>query len=159
MTMSPLADLPVAQVALVVRDIKEASRRWAEVLGAEVPPVRLTGPRAEAHTVYRGSPTEARAKLAFFKLGPVSLELIEPDGRPSTWQEFLDAHGEGVHHIAFGVKGLPGVQEFLSKRGMETVQTGDYPGGRYAYVDTAGPLKVILEFLESRPTPSAEEKA
>jgi len=36
-------------------------------------------------------------------LGSLSLELIEPVGGPSTWREFLDTRGEGVHHIAFHV--------------------------------------------------------
>jgi hypothetical protein len=42
-----------------------------------------------------------------FMLG-LSIELIEPDGKPSTWQEFLDIRGEGIHHIAFLQEGTMG---------------------------------------------------
>ncbi len=108
----------------------------------------LTDPEEVAHTRYRGRPTQARAKLAFFQLGSVSLELIEPLGRPSTWREFLEAHGEGVHHIAFRIEDMEEQLAILERKGMPPVQRGDYTGGRYAYVDSAPQLSVILELLE-----------
>ena len=74
----------VCQVAIVVRDIEKTSKAWGEVLGVAVPPWRLTDPSAESHTQYRRKSTEARAKLAFFDLGQVKLELIESVGAPST---------------------------------------------------------------------------
>ena len=70
----------------------------------------------------------ARAKLAFFKMGQISLELIEPIGGPSTWKEFLDGHGDGVHHIAFRVKGMDDVLTYLNGKGLPTAQRGDYTG-------------------------------
>jgi len=99
----------------------------------------------------RGKATDARAKLAFFQMGEqLSLELIEPIGGPSTWQEFLDTHGEGVHHIAFRVKGTDSILAQLESKGLTTVQTGDHTGGRYAYVDAMDTLKIFLELLAAR---------
>ncbi|GFR39044.1 hypothetical protein PRECH8_23400 [Insulibacter thermoxylanivorax] len=57
-------------------------------------------------SMYNGEVTAARAKLAFFDMGSLQLELIEPDEHPSTWREHLDQHGEGVHHIAFQIQGV-----------------------------------------------------
>ena len=42
--------------------------------------------KEETNIKYRGKPTDGRAKLAFLKLGEISLELIEPIGGPSIWQ-------------------------------------------------------------------------
>ena len=103
-----------------------------------------------AHTRYRGEPTEARAKLAFFGAGSLSIELIEPVGGPSTWQEFLDAHGEGMHHIAFHIDDMEGQVEMLAGKGMPAVQSGDYTGGCYAYIDSVPQLGVILELPANR---------
>lgn len=140
----------VTQVAIVTDNIERTAARWAEVLGVEVPPIRWTDPREQAHTEYRGAPTEGRAKLAFFELGAqVRLELIEPDEEPSTWREFLETHGPGLHHIAFMVKGMDEVLARLEAHGMPLVQKGDYTGGRYAYVDAEGVLGCILELLEN----------
>jgi methylmalonyl-CoA/ethylmalonyl-CoA epimerase len=137
----------VVQIGLIVRDVEATAQAYAELLGVAVPQWVLTGPEVEAHTRYRGVPTEARAKLAFFRLGNMQLELIEPVGGPSTWREFLEAHGEGVHHIAFEVEDMQDQVAALAAKGMPLVQRGDYTGGCYAYIDSGEQLKVILELL------------
>jgi catechol 2,3-dioxygenase-like lactoylglutathione lyase family enzyme len=139
----------ICQVAIVVRDIEEAAAAWAGVFGVETPSASLTDPQEKSHVRYRGEPTEGRAKLAFFQCGGLSLELIEPVGGPSTWQEFLDAHGPGVHHVAFQIQGMDEVCARLDAKGMPTVQRGDYTGGRYGYVDATKQLAVTLELLEN----------
>jgi len=139
----------VVQIGLIVRDVEATAQAYAELLGVAVPQWFLTDPEEEAHTRYRGAPTEARAKLAFFRLGNLQLELIEPVGGPSTWREFLEAHGEGVHHIAFEVEDMQDQVAALAEKAMPLVQRGDYTGGRYAYIDSSEQLKVILELLEN----------
>ena len=139
----------LTQVGLIVRDIEATSQAYADLLGIDVPRWFWTDPEELAHIRYRGEPTRARAKLAFFNLGSVQLELIEPDGEPSTWQEFLDTHGEGVHHIAFRIAGMGDQVALLDGLGMPLVQSGEYTGGRYAYIDSAPQLKVMLELLEN----------
>ena len=139
----------VCQVGIIVRDVNKASKAWAEILGVPVPQWRMTGPADESHIQYRGQPTEARAKLAFFNLGQVQLELIEPVGAPSTWAEFLEKHGQGIHHIAFRLKGMDEALARLEAHHVPLVQRGDYKGGRYAYVDGVPELGAILELLEN----------
>lgn len=139
----------MVQVGLIVRDVEAVSRAYAKVFGIETPKWSLTAGEEEAHTRYRGQSTDAQAKLAFLNMGSLQLELIEPVGGPSTWQEFLDTHGEGVHHIAFRIKGMEEQIAFLQDQGMPAVQRGDYTGGRYAYIDSVQQLKVMLELLEN----------
>lgn len=146
----------LAQVAIVVRDIEEAARRWADVLGMPVPEVITTAPGSEVEQTYRGKPSDARAKLAFFNLGQVQLELIEPVGTDSVWYEVLERHGEGFHHIAFWVERMQRSVDFLKERGIAMVQRGDMGEGQYAYFDAQERLGVILELLERRRTARAE---
>ena len=145
---NPLGTTTVTQVAIVVRDIEAKARAWAHVLGLPMPAVIVTDPVELAQTEYRGQPSPARAKLAFFQLGQVSLELIEPIGGPSTWQEHLDAHGESLHHIAFQIQGMQDKLAYLDANGIPLVQRGEYKGGRYAYVDGTQALGTVLELLE-----------
>jgi len=144
-----LGSKTITQVGLIVRDVEATAKAYAEVFGVDVPQWSLTDPEDVAHTRYRGQPTKARAKLAFLDMGSVQIELIEPVGGPSTWQEFLDEHGEGVHHIAFVVDGMGEQIDFLESKEMPLVQRGEYTGGRYAYIDSQAQLKVILELLEN----------
>ena len=139
----------ICQIGLVVRDIEKTAKVYADVFGMGVPNVIITDTEDKAHTRFRGAPTQARAKLAFLQMGSLSLELIEPIGEPSTWKEFLDEHGEGVHHVAFQIKGMDEVLAYLDGKGIPVVQRGDYTGGRYAYVDGAPSLGVIFELLEN----------
>ncbi len=139
----------VCQIGLIVRDIERSIEAYCRVLGLPRPDVIITDGPEVAHTRHRGNPTDARARLAFFNMGQVNLELIEPIGGPSTWQEFLNEKGEGVHHIAFFVEDTERVVKSLEENGIGVIQQGDYTGGRYTYMDSAPALGVILELLES----------
>jgi methylmalonyl-CoA/ethylmalonyl-CoA epimerase len=138
----------ICQIAIVVRDIERAARRFAEVFGLDVPSWHLTAPKEETNIRYRGQPTDGRAKLAFLQMGSqLNIELIEPVGGPSVWQEHLDSRGESVHHIAFRVKDMDQVLAYLDGEGIAAVQRGNFTGGQYAYVDSASDLGVMLELL------------
>jgi len=139
----------IVQIGVVVKNIEKASAAYAGLLGVAVPEWSWTDTEDKAHTQFKGKPSPARAKLAFIELKSITLELIEPDSNPSTWREFLDTKGEGVHHIAFETKGMDAKIELLGKKGMPLIQKGDYEGGRYAYIDGTARLGLILELLEN----------
>lgn len=149
MSTSLLGTDIITQVAIVTRDIEAKARAWAELLGVPVPEIRITGPYEETQAQYKGRPTTARAKLAFFNLGQVSLELIEPIGEPSTWNDQLQEHGDSLHHIAFRIQGMKEKLALLESLGIPLVQRGEYKGGRYAYVDGAEKLGATVELLEN----------
>ena len=139
----------LVQIAIVVKNIEKTAAKYAKFFGVPVPGIHETDGVDKTHAVYKGKPLQARAKLAFFKMETLSIELIQPVGGPSTWKDHLDQKGEGVHHIAFMVPDTIAQEQALAAEGCATVQKGDYTGGRYSYVDTEKPLKVVLEFLQN----------
>lgn len=157
MSNANLGSTTLAQVAIVVHNIDEARQRYAALFGCDVPNVIVTEPGNEVSMTFRGEPSDAQAKLAFFNLGQVQLELIEPMGGKSTWQEALDTKGEGVHHIAFWVEGMQKSVDFLKTQDIPMIQRGDMGEGQYAYFDAEKPLGLTIELLErvreSRATP------
>lgn len=145
----PLFDeAAVFQIAFVTEDIVKTAVWLAELCDMPVPEISMSGARNEAETEYRGVPSEARCKLAFFEFGNVTLELIEPDKHPSCWRDFLDAHGPGCHHLAFKVAGMKEKLISFEKGGYPLLQKGEFTGGRYAYVDIEPQLGILLELLE-----------
>jgi catechol 2,3-dioxygenase-like lactoylglutathione lyase family enzyme len=156
MSETSLGSTTVAQIAIVVKDIEAASRRYSEIFGLPVPNVIVTAPGDEVHQTYRGKPSNAQAKLAFFNLGQVQLELIEPMGGESIWQEVLDRKGEGPHHIAFWVEGMQKSVDFLKSHHAPMVQRGDMGEGQYAYFDSEDSLGIALELLERKRDSRAE---
>jgi methylmalonyl-CoA/ethylmalonyl-CoA epimerase len=140
---------PFAQIAFVVKDVAKTSKAYAELFGLPVPKWQLTDGIDKAHTEYKGKPSKAKAKISFFVIGNIMMELIEPVGGPSTWKDHLDTKGEGVHHIAFMVKDMDAHLKFLKSKKLSLIQKGDFEGGRYAYLDGLKNLKVVLELLET----------
>lgn len=144
-----LNDKPIVQIGLVVDDIQKASRAWSEILGVAIPELIITAPVELARTEYKGEPSTARAKLTFFDVGSIMLELIEPLEGKSTWKDHLDEHGPSLHHIAFEVDDI---DEFLSNLGdheMALLQRGEYEGGRYAYLDGQKQFGAVIELLQN----------
>src|SRR5215210_3169454 len=133
----------VTQVGIIVNDVEATARAWSEMLGVAMPEIQITDRVEVTRAEYHGEPTDARAKLAFFHLGQVELELIEPIGAPSTWKDHIDQHGDSLHHIAFEVQGMKQRVAYLDSQGMSLVQRGEYTGGRYAYIDGSARLGCV----------------
>lgn len=144
----------VTQVAIVCRDIDATSKRWAAVLGVDPPQIRTTKPGRQVKVIFQGHPSGGQAKLAFIKLGPqVTLELIQPLGGDTSWQQFLDRNGEGVQHIAFQIADVEKTVKAFGDTGIPVLHQGRYDddSGSYTYVDSAKALGVTLELLHSEP--------
>jgi catechol 2,3-dioxygenase-like lactoylglutathione lyase family enzyme len=139
----------ITQVAIVVKDIEKARLAWAELLGMKESQISETGDWQQTKMSYKGRPLKARAKLVFFNLENITLELIEPIGKPSTWQQFADETGGGLHHIAFNVADLDGTLKRFKEAGINVEQKGDYKGGCYVYVDSASKLGGTIELLHN----------
>lgn len=139
-------------IGIVVRDIEQARERWVKFLGLEkAPQIVIASGDAKNPTQYRGHPSTAQAKLAFMTLDNLQVELIEPIGdTPSHWREFLEKKGEGVHHIAFEVRGMgEAYLEKYAEAGYPTAQHGGWATGEYGYMDTAAALGVTVELIEN----------
>jgi len=149
MAEAPLGTTTVTQVGIIVRNIESKARAWSDILGLPMPPIIITDGVDIAQTEYQGQPSPARAKLAFFHLGQVDIELIEPLDEPSTWNDQLHGHGDSLHHIAFQIRGMGDKVAYLDGKGLPLVQRGEYSGGRYAYVDGTAQLGCIVELLEN----------
>ncbi len=148
MSASPLQNAALCQIGFVVHDAARFAKKLAEITGLQAGEPILTDGLEKARTKYRGKPSAARAKLVFFKMGQVDIEIIEPVGGPSTWSEFLEKRGEGVHHIAFSVTSNKEAAKGLAASGIQPVQSGFFEGGSYIYMESEKQLGVILELLD-----------
>ena len=140
------------QINIIVRDIEAAAEKWAQLFGVEKPeirPMRLEG--GENYT-YRGEPVSCEILFAVIEMNGFVLELHQPVSGPSTFQEFLDRHGNGVHHTGFEVGGdRDAVISHLADLGFDTNRTlGIYPGSSWTIVDSEDVLGVNLNIKPVR---------
>lgn len=139
----------MAQVGIVVPDIRKAAEAYARFFGVDTPDIIQADSPADNPTTYRGKRTEGSCYLAFFNLENIQLELIEPIGKNSTWHEFLAKTGGGIHHIAFWIKGMDGQVKQLQMMGLQEVQHGGWDGGQYSYLETPAEMGILIELLEN----------
>lgn len=142
----------VAQVGFIVKDVEKTKRKWAEFLGVDVPETQPIGDFEITQTEFEGKPApKAYCYMAFFDVGPgLQLELIQPNEEPSTWRNYLEEKGEGIHHVAFQVTDSKSAVANAEAAGLRLVQRGTYGdgSGEYNYLD-APELKCVVELLES----------
>lgn len=141
------------QIALVVEDIDRALDAWCELLDAPRPDVRITPAEPDPDEIYRGQVACYGLKFAVLECPDRGfvIELHEPDENPSTFREFLDTHGNGVHHIGFQVgEARDAVVGELEDLGYLLRNVGHYPGGSWTVLDTEAALGVNLN-VKPRP--------
>lgn len=148
--MTTFGNRAIAQIAIVVRDVEQAAERYAKIFGVEKPNIIISDGYDKARTTYKGQPSNAQVRMAFFDMGQVQLELIEPVGEPSAWKDGLDKHGEGFHHLAFWVPDTEASVKDLAQHGISVIQQGDFEGGMYTYLDSEDQMGVMLELLQHK---------
>lgn len=143
----------VLQICILVKDVKETGRHWADFLQVEMPEVSVTEKYDKTQAMYLEKPCNGRIYQCVFELENIQIEVVEPvDDEPSFWSDYLREHGEGVHHIAFLTKDMDAAVRELSGEGCGIIQRGSWPAdpadGQYAYFDTLKKLKCCVELLQ-----------
>ena len=140
------------QINIIVRDIETAAKKWAQLFGVEKPEIRPMLLEGGDNYTYRGEPVSCEILFAVIEMNGFVLELHQPLSGPSTFQEFLDKHGNGVHHIGFEVgEDRDAVIEHLNDLGFDTNRTlGIYPGSSWTIVDSEDILGVNLNIKPVR---------
>ncbi len=133
------------QIAIVVSDIRKAAETWAKLFNVPVPEIRYNPPADNPDLTYRGRRAYYGLKLANIRAGQFVIELHEPDERDSTFREYLDKHGNGVHHLGFEVgEKRDAIIGELEEMGYDMRTVGYYPGSSWTIVDIEDDLGVNL---------------
>ena len=91
-------------IGIAVKDLDEAMKLYKDAFGIE------------PSLIYESSYTEA--KIAFFPIGEVRIELIQPCKRDSVMGRFLEKKGEGIHHICFEVDEVDEELKAMAEKGV-----------------------------------------
>jgi methylmalonyl-CoA/ethylmalonyl-CoA epimerase len=133
------------QICIVVEDIEKAAGEWASVLNIPVPQINCSHIEGGSDYNYRGEETSCDLKVASFSMGNFVIELHQPIGGKSTFSEFLEKHGNGVHHIGFEVGDKRDlIISELEDLGYAMRTVGYYPGSSWTIVDSEDKLGVNL---------------
>jgi hypothetical protein len=143
---------PIFQICWVIDDIAGAEEAFGAHFGIEkwmrIDDVHFS---AETCTV-RGEPAEWVIHVSIAYAGDQQVELIQPVSGRSIYGEYLEAHGPGVHHVAYVVDDLAAEVRAAEQAGIEIAQRGGFGdlGMDFAYLEGAMP-GTFVELMQLSP--------
>jgi catechol 2,3-dioxygenase-like lactoylglutathione lyase family enzyme len=141
----------ITQYAFVVRDVHKVSAFY-ERIGLGALPIERN---VSLNRIYRGSPGTFEMLLGWGRKGDVVFEWIQSMIGPNVYEEYLQQHGEGLHHLAFNVTDMDAAIAKLHARGLGVTMSGSWnvngSEGRFAYLDAEQHGGVTIELLWNKP--------
>ncbi len=132
--------LGIHHVGIAVRDLQAAVERYGVLVGGEVD--------HEAVVPEQG----VRAVALRVGAGPL-LELLEPTGADTPVGRFIERRGEGMHHVAYEVRGIQSHLDRLRTAGVqlidETPRTGLF-GLQVAFIHPEAAMGCLVELVEPK---------
>ena len=133
------------QIAHVVRDIEAAMQAYYD--GMAIGPwsvYELKPPLLSESSVY-GKPSDHTYLLALATHRNMQYELIQPLTGRSIYDDFLDRHGEGLHHVKFYFDDCTSAIADFAKKGFSVIQSGRIDEDEFYYLDTDKAMGLIVE--------------
>jgi hypothetical protein len=152
--VKPLGLPRLRQLGIVVNDLERTARSYQSAFG--IGPWYRLRTAGEIELELRGERIDARFEIAIAYSGRIQLELIEPKGGDAAlYDEHLQQHGEGLHHLGFCVRDLACKLDAARSLGIGVLQSGTIRGHggsvtRFAYLDTGEVGGIIIELIETR---------
>lgn len=90
-----------------------------------------------------------KVRTAFFHVGEVHLELLEPTSPESPIAKFIEKNGEGVHHVAFATTDINAQLKDASASGVRLIHEQPFEGAAgklVAFLHPKSTHGVLTEF-------------
>lgn len=129
----------LSHVAIAVRDADALAGMLVAALGAA----------RDAEELLDGG----TLRVVFVRLGPVTLELLEPRSAEHTVAKFLDTRGPGLHHVSFEVRDLEAQLAAARAAGVRLIDAAPRPGAHGSKVAFLHPKDlggVLVELCQAR---------
>ncbi|MCF8302665.1 MAG: methylmalonyl-CoA epimerase [Bacteroidales bacterium] len=129
----------IEHIGIAVKDLQDSIKYYEEVLGLECYAIEEV--------------KDQKVKTAFFKVGDTKIELLESTDPEGPIGKYIEKKGEGVHHIAFAVKGIEKVLEEAENKGMRLIDKQPRKGAEgldIAFLHPKSTHGVLTELCENK---------
>ena len=127
----------IDHLGIAVRSIDQARKFYEEVLG-------LVCEKEEVVALQK-------VRTAFFTVGDIHIELLEPTADDSPVAKFLDKNGEGFHHIAYRTDDIDGQLATARDKGCRLIHETPIEGAggkQVALLHPKSTMGVLTEFCK-----------
>ncbi len=138
----------IPYVGIICKDVQKTVEAYWKILGIGPWSIFEYGSPEVTDLKYRGKPGWGRFKVAVAQAAPLGIELIEPLEGNSIYADWLEEHGEGLHHLSVVVEDMDveGVERELAHQGFPSIQSGHIGAKDYfAYFDMRVPLSAFIK--------------
>lgn len=128
----------VEHIGVAVKSVDETAKLYCDILGIK------------PETVGREVVASAKIKVAMIPIGESKIELLEGLDPEGTIPKFIANRGEGIHHIAVGVKDIKKELERLKSKGVPLIDNEPRIGAgghKVAFINPKA-TKILLELVE-----------
>jgi len=127
----------IEHIGIAVKNMDESIKFYEEILGLKCYAVEEV--------------KDQKVKTAFFQIGQTKIELLESTDPEGPIGKFIEKRGEGIHHIAFAVKGLKSSLEELKSKGIKLIDEKPRKGAKglnIVFIHPKATYGVLTELCE-----------
>jgi hypothetical protein len=135
----------VSHIGVVTNNLDKTMKEMEDLYGLK--PFMVMEP-GYVNTYLRGKPAEFKLKSAFYRSGQVVFEVISVLEGDTIYDEWLKEKGEGLHHLGYDIDNIEEWIDYYKGKGIGVLQSGERPGVKWAYLDTAVYTGMIMELIE-----------
>ena len=126
----------IEHIGIAVPNMEEAIRYWEDVMGLKCYNIEEV--------------VDQKVKTAFFMIGEVKIELLEPTSPESTIAKFIENNGGkgGMHHIAFAVENTDEALKDAEAKGIKLIDKtsrGGAEGLKIGFLHPKSTFSVLTE--------------
>ncbi len=129
----------IEHIGIAVSNLDESIRFYEDVLGFTCYAIEEVA--------------EQKVRTAFFMVGQTKVELLESTDPEGPVGKFIEKKGEGVHHMAFAVKGIEDALAKLDERGIRLIDKTPRKGAEgldIAFLHPKSTHGVLMELCEDK---------
>jgi methylmalonyl-CoA/ethylmalonyl-CoA epimerase len=129
----------IDHLGIAVRSIADARKFYEKILGLP----------CEGEEIVESQ----KVRTAFFAVGEVHIELLEPTSEESPIAKFLEKNGEGIHHVAYRTDDIEGQIRQAREGGSRLIheQPIEGAGGKLvAFLHPKSTHGVLMEFCSKK---------
>ena len=127
----------ISHIGIAVRDLNAAKKLYTQLLQTEPSDNEVV--------------PEQKVKVAKFKVGESTIELLEPTSEDSPIAKFINKRGEGIHHIAYESDKIQDDLNRLDSQGFELINKEPVAGSdnmRIAFIKPGSAAGVLTEICQ-----------
>ena len=96
---------------------------------------------------------DQKVKTAFFMVGKTKIELLESTDPEGPIGKFIEKRGEGIHHMAYAVKGIENAISEIESKGVQMIDKAPRKGAEglhIAFLHPKSSCGVLTEICEDK---------